>query len=187
MSRRPHGLTPEQAGRSLVHRLAPRIDRIRQIPVNLGLRPDRVYLVWTRYTGDERGEGVEQELARIELLPTPKVSDQTAVTKNPFSAGTLPVGSVRLDHVSAQYDFDTLNGWMPPASTEQGENVSQPSDFYYEIAKDGRAGGLTHRTKYRLLSTPSRVPGAVSWSITLERISEDAQPNGESSYGGDEI
>lgn len=85
-----------------------------------GLRSKRVFLVWTHYSGKERGEGVERVHARVELWPTPKVVDYTALSRNPFSAGTLPEGSVRVSEISAgAYTFDMLTGLIIPANAER--------------------------------------------------------------------
>lgn len=201
MSLRIGPLSPNEANRTLAHRLAPRIDRIRQIATRFGIRSDRVFLVWTKYTGDERGEGAENEVARVEILPTPKVSDETAITENPFSAGTLPVGSLRVEDISALFTQEELMGRTVPVSAELGSDIDEPYDFFYEVVSDGRGGGSTgcgttpgshprtssqQRAKYRLLGTPDRVEGNVSWTISIERISEDRNNRGESRIGADE-
>src|SRR5690349_24199276 len=106
---KPRPLTPSQARSSLAHRFTDRADRLRQLNTRFGLRSRRVFLVWTRFTGEERGEGKEQEIARVELLPTPRVTDATAVTRFGASAGVLPVGSLRVDQISAgAYTLDNL-------------------------------------------------------------------------------
>jgi hypothetical protein len=169
-------LTSQQAKSSLANRLGPRVDRLRQIATNFGLRPYRVYLVWAKYSGEERGEGYSDEQARIELLPTPKVMDLNSVAFSPFSGGVLPVGSVRIEKVSVTYTQDTLKGLQLP---EGHENVvPQPWEFYYEIVEDGRGDPNPLRAKYRLAAAPFRRPGKVDWSIVLERISEDNNRDG---------
>lgn len=129
-------LTAHQARTSLAHRLTARVDRLRQRLTSAGLRSDRVFLVWTTFSGAHRGEGEETEVARVELLPTPRVSDMTAVNFNPFSAGILPNGVIRVDRVSGRMTEDQLRGLAiplgadgaPPPATCAGGVQPHPSD-----------------------------------------------------------
>lgn len=98
----------------LAQRLAPRVDRLRQRLSSFGLRVYDVDLVWVRWSGAERGEGAETVLARIPILPTPKVEDLTAIAMSPMSAGILTVGSIRISEVSAQISIEALLGRMLP-------------------------------------------------------------------------
>lgn len=100
---------------SLVQRLSPRVDKIRQKFTTIGLRPYDVFLVWTRWDGEERGEGYESELRRVAILPRPKVEDLTSLSLSPFSGGVLPVGSVRLSELTAQLTADNLTGRTIPS------------------------------------------------------------------------
>lgn len=181
---RPRPLTRLEAKRSLAHRLSPRVDRLRQFATKFGLRSKRVFLVWTRYTGEERGEGIERELARKEILPTPKVSDLTSITLSPYAAGILPVGSLRVEKISAAFSAEMLLGKVAPV-TEEGHPIRDPYDFFYEIVEDERVSSEPARMKFRLLGQPTRVEGSVSWSIILDRIDEDRSPAGVSQLGPD--
>jgi hypothetical protein len=181
---KPRPLTNAEAKNSLTQRLAPRIDSLRQFSTRFGLRSRRVFLVWTKYTGRERGEGFENEVARVELLPTPKVSSLTSIALTPFAAGILPVGSVRVELISAQMSAEELLGQVPPV-TPTGDPIQQPFDFYYEIVEDHRVSNEPARAKFRVLGIPSRDEGSVSWSVMLDRIEEDNNANGRSMYGSD--
>lgn len=188
-----------EAVRTLAHRLGPRVDRLRQRLTNVGLRSSRVFLVWTRYTGEERGEGREEVVAEVEILPTPQVGDLTGVTYNPFSAGTLPVGAIRVNRVSSQYSEALLKGQVLPASVETGSDINEPFDFFYEVVDDDREEHPTpacrprtdieqqgksgqRRKRFRLLGLDRR-EGQFDWSIYLERASEDRLADGSSALG----
>jgi hypothetical protein len=183
---KPRPLTPAEAKRTLTQRLAPRVDSLRQFSTRFGLRSRRVFLVWTKYSGYERGEGNEYEVARVELLPTPKVSALTNLTLTPYAAGILPVGSVRVELISATFSSEELLGQVPPA-TPTGEPIEQPWDFFYEIVEDHRVSDHPARQKFRVLGTPSRDEGSVSWSLILDRVDEDRSPDGRSMYGADDV
>jgi len=185
---RPRPLRPGEAARTLAHRLSPRVDRLRQFSTKFGLRSTRVYLVWSKYTGGERGEGREQIIRRLELLPTPRVSELTSISQLPFAAGTLPVGAIRVDLITAQLSDDTLTGRTLPAA-EDGANVhiKEPYDFYWELVEDDRVDKISSRGKFRVLGNPTRREGNVSWTVVLERVSEDTRrTDAQSNYLEDE-
>jgi hypothetical protein len=179
---RPRPLRHGEAGRTLAHRLATRVDRLRQFSTRFGLRSVRAFLVWTKYTGEERGEGREVEVHRVEMLPTPKVSDLSSITLNPYSAGVFPVGTVRLDLISAAFTREQLMGRELPASEQPNTAIAEPYDFFYELVDDDRTTQNPLRAKFRPLSAPARREGNVCWSIMLERVSEDRTTQGQSTY-----
>lgn len=205
MGGKPRALTPFEARNTLAHRLAPRVDRLRQIATKVGIRSDRVFLIWTKYTGVERGEGEEPELARVEILPTPRVSDLTAIQMNPTSGGVLEAGSVRVDRISARFNDDILQGKVGDATRARGLRIREPHDFFYEIVADGRSdapqvacssgpsdaeqfsGGPSQapRARYRLVGFPERREDGVEYAVVLERIHEDRNADGTSRIGED--
>lgn len=180
-------LTPEQAKKTLANKLGPLADRLRQKNTKFGIRPHRVFLTWTKFGGDERGEGHEKLLARLELLPTPRVDSLDSVTFSFFHAGTLPVGSIRVSEISvAAYTEDTLRGlkvpsgaYLDPAMTQ----IPEPYDFFYEVVEDGRGDDEPARERYRLLNRPFRRAGKVDWTLMLERTSPDRTRGDESEFG----
>ena len=150
------------------------VDKIRQIATNLGARPYRVHLIWVRWTGMNRGEGKEELLAELEILPTPVVTDLTAVNRNPFSAGTLPVGSISVSEISAgQYSEDMLRGWKKPDGQRLDE---QREDFWWEVREDGRtAGRVPERRRFRLMGDVFLNAENVEFRCVLERASPDLE------------
>lgn len=174
-------LSPAQASKTFANRFARTGDRLRQIATNFGIRPLRVCLVWTKWSGAERGEGTEQEVRRIEILPTPKVSSLDSVSYSIFHSGTLPVGSIRVEQVTESLTLDTLSGKVVPKKGEP--TVPEPYSFFYEVREDGRGDNPPQRWKYRLLGVPFRRAGKVDWTMLLEKISEDPRRDGRSAAG----
>lgn len=176
--------------RTLVARLGGRpgklgvVDRIRQIATNLGARPHRVFLVWTRWSGERRGEGREEVLSEKEILPTPKVTDLSSVVFNPYAAGKLPVGSVSVTEISTgQYSEDELRGWKLP---DGGRLDEKTGDFFWEVREDGRtAGRQPERRRFRLLGDVFLDAENVQFRAVLERASEDRNRDGSSAVGVD--
>jgi hypothetical protein len=204
----PHPLTRDEAKATLVNRYGAIADKYRQLYTNYGLRSRRVFLVWSRWTGEERGEGHERLLAEIEILPTPRISDATSIQRRPYSAGTLPEGSLFLDQISmATFTQDILRGWVIPAVRPTprtcAERNMQPDlevalsvngktfergsdrriDFWYEIVEDGRGDFPASRSRYRVLSDPSRKEGSLFFSLVLERADEARDRSGNFQIG----
>ena len=186
-------LDPLQARRTLLARLSGTpdrpgvIDRSRQIATNLGMRPYLVELVWTGWSGAERGEGTERELVRVQLLPMPQVKDLTSIALNGFSAGKLPVGSIRVDEISAgRYTEDLLRGLKLPTGEKFDE---KRMDFTWEVREDGRnlgSGELAERKKFRVMAGPHLSACCTQYSVVLERASKDPSRSGAPA-GGPEL
>ena len=209
----PKPLSPTEASSTLAQRLTRKADQLRQLNTKFGLRPDRVFLVWTQWSGAERGEGTETVKARIEITPTPRVSDVSGISRRPYSLGVFPEGTVRVDQISsAVFTDDILRGLDIPtpvdrpcgSSTACGpvypwqttpvrasgvppvERTTDPRvDFWYEIVEDGRGGDPEQRHRYRLLGSPNRNPGRFQWALNLERASESLDRTGHSQIGTD--
>jgi hypothetical protein len=178
-------LSPDQARGTLAHRLTRTADNLRQLATKFGIRPYRVFLVWTQWSGEERGEGDEKEVQRVEILPTPRITSLDSVTFSLFSAGVLPVGSVRVDRISGRaFSNDLLSGIILPDGTH-ADHIPEPFSFFYEVVEDGRGDNPALRSKFRLLSFPFRRAEQVDWTIMLERISEDRNRYGQSQAGVD--
>jgi hypothetical protein len=148
------------------------VDRVRQVATRFGLRPYRVFLVWTQFGGAERGEGTEREVARIEILPAPKVISLDSVALAPQTAGILPMGSIRVEKISVSLTLDQLKGRMIPVPHE--DHIPVTYSFHYEVREDGRGDTAVEIMKFRLASDPFRRAGKIDWVVNLERIGVEA-------------
>lgn len=193
---RPKPLLPEQAKKTLAHRFTRRADRLRQLATKFGIRPYRCWLVWSKFGLDpdnERGEGHERILARVEILPTPRVSDLTSVVLRQWSVGAVPEGSVRVDRISCgAYTEDVLRGLAIPSSArdvqplpgralrgKEGDvEFAQNVDFFWELVEDGRGDNPAIRRRFRLFGTPFRDAGMLHWVVYLQRASTDETRRG---------
>jgi hypothetical protein len=137
-----------------------------------------VFLVWTTFDGQQRGEGVERELARIEILPTPKIGELTALQQQPYAMGVATTGTLRLDKISAGFTQAQLTGLEIPG---KGQEFNMPPrvDFFYEVREDGRGGDKPVPLRFRIQTSPYRNAGSVSWTVMLERQDEATQMDGE--------
>lgn len=192
---RARGVRPligNEARRSLANRLAPVGDRLRQMNTRFGVRPYRVFLNWTLWSGTETGQGYETLKQRIELLPTPLVESLDNIAFSPWHAGTLQVGSLRVSQISnVQYNEDILRGFDTTLITKRdgldltARNVTipEPWDFFYEVVEDARAGPVPDRPRFRLANVPFRRPGKLDWTVTLEKTDRQRTREDTSAYG----
>jgi len=170
---RPRALPPGSAASTVLARIAPAIDRARQVATEIGARPYQVFLVWGTWGGRERGEGEFRERVRLQLLPNPLV-ETASFTRNPYSAGVLPVGSVRISQISTSYTQPVLTGNALPPGTQDFDLQDKRNEFFYELVQDDRSPTENpERARCRLLSGPVLMPTRVSWEMQLERSSED--------------
>jgi len=183
-------LTPQQARSTLVARFGPRADRLRQFNTNFGARSKRVFLVWESWGGGERGVGTPRILARVELLPTPKVSDLSAVQRRSWLEGALSDGSGRVDEISVhRYTEDMLRGLTipgepgtagTPVNAHGAERDTSPRiDFFYEIVEDGRGDNPAARQRFQINGYPFRKETSVQFGVYLVRESEDLTRRGQ--------
>lgn len=145
--------------------------------MKLGFRPYQVFLVWTKWTGDERGDGYERVICRTPLLPIPEVLDLTAVAKQTGGAGRYRAGSVRLNGISMSYTQELLEGKVVPEKRE--DEVPEPYEFFYEIVEDGRHGPQPLRGRFVLTSTPFLDVANQQWTLTLDKQSGDMGRDGQ--------
>jgi hypothetical protein len=204
-------LTPKEAKRTLAHRFTGLGDRLRQLGTKFGLRPHRVFLVWGRWSGAERGDGDFKSLIETEILPTPLVESLDGVAFSPYNAGTVEVGTVRVSQISAvRYSEDMLVGRYPAISepgakpigptafvrfpsgvtkttrmTPGAVELPEPFDFFYEIVEDGRGDDPAVRRRFRPANDPMRRAGKLDWIVVLERASEDRSRDKETESGLD--
>jgi hypothetical protein len=187
---RPRPLSPHRARGSLAQRLGRVADGVRQIATDLGARPYRCYLTWWRWSGATRGQGHASLLARVEILPTPKVDSLDSIAFSIFHAGTVPAGSIKVSEISVvSFSEDHLRGLLIPclpwaemqgeppqvadrAGTAEG-TIAQPFEFHWEVAEDGRNNRAPEIKSFRLLSNPTLKATQAQWQVMLERISPD--------------
>lgn len=200
---KPAPLAPGQAQRTLAHRLAARVDRLRQFNTKFGIRSYRVFLVWSRWTGARRGEGREFELVRVEILPTPRVNDISGQVYRGWSAGVLPEGTLRITEISVHaFTSDNLTGrripaqYLEQAAVDHGaplrlrgsELVDDPRvDFWWEVLEDGRGDDPSARQRYRRLGAPHRRETRFTWEVLLERASQESARTGGSQEQDEDV
>lgn len=157
---------------TLARSLVSVVDAARDIYACLGLRAYTVTLVWTRWSGGERGVGSEVLLREKDLLPVPRVSQVSALSRGAESIGVLEQGELRVDQISASYGEAILLG------VQEGEpRIPQDISFYWEVRAVSPDGPQPRRRFYPS-GTPSLDMTRMQWTVRLVRASADRQPDG---------
>jgi hypothetical protein len=181
-----HPLQPVLVRQTLVSRLIPTVDKIRQLYTDLGLRTYRVFLVVTDWSGGERGRGTMTELARTEILPTPRVDGVTGVSQILHATGLEEEGSISVSQISVKYSEDDLLGTVPLVQDSTDRRTGKKSvEFFWEVVEDrGVCDPTGATTARRRRFTPSGAPelskDTFSWKINLKKQDIDRSRSGGS-------
>jgi hypothetical protein len=161
---------------TLARGVIPVVDRLRNLYTTFGLRPYVVTLVKTRWSGGRRSVGVELLVDNpVALLPTPLLSDLTAVAHVVTPVGLDEFGGVLLSEVSGSYTEDFLRG-----HDGEGRPVQPDEQFYYEVEFpppcEGRDGD---RRRFVMKGAPMYFADRFQWTIQLERARMDRTRAGD--------
>lgn len=109
--------------------VSPAMDTARGALADVGLRPNRVFLVMDTWSGSaRRREGAITSTAYTELTPTPKVRIASA-NMVAHSGGEILFGTVFLEKISrVDYDMNQLQG-----KDENGDNLAEELEFSIAI------------------------------------------------------
>lgn len=174
---KPRPLAPGEAGKTLAARLGRVVDAGRAIDARLGFRPYRTFLVWMKWSGDERGEGNRVVACRSEILPTPKIDDLSGVGKSKAGAGTFGTGSIKVSEISASYTREILMGTVIPDSPES--EVPQPYEFFWEVMEDDRHGPARVRHRFSVSAEPAFSAEDSGWTVMLAAQSDPPDADGK--------
>lgn len=159
---------------SMLGELMECVDCIRQIPVELGARPYRVFLIWTRWSGEERGEGVESLIREEEILPVPKIQEMASVQLQLLDIGMDEQGSLQVSQISPRYTENQLLGRNP-----DGSGIADNETFSWEVRLDkGDVSDLKKRRRFMVKGVPSFKAESLQWSVNLIRAGSDRQHDG---------
>lgn len=159
---------------ALIPSLSETVDAARDVYTQLGVRSYRVILVRTRWSGGERGAGTEEVIAETPILPTPNVSDMTALTQETMSVGTEEQGTVRVTEISARYTENDLLGLSAKA-----EPIPDDQSFYWEIQDLNGGPADSPRRRFIPKSAPDYDAQNLEWKIVLQRQMGDRTRMGE--------
>ena len=155
-------------GNTLAAKLGGCVDKIRGINAMLGLRPYHVYLVHTRWSGTEVGDGVESVLTQEEVLPVPRVQSIASLRLQLQSVGLAEIGDLQLSEVSTRYTENRLRRLQ-----EDGTSYPRNESTYWEIHFLRADGSNAIRRRFVCVGVPVLEPGNVQWTVSLSRSYND--------------
>lgn len=162
-------------GTTLIDSLGGVVDCVRDLYTTLGLRTYEVSLVWTRWTGGERGVGNEFVVQVLPLLPTPKLSDLSSLELQLKEIGSNEQGTLTVTELSSRYTEDLLLGRAGPLVS--GEAIPPDVNFFWEVFLPSKRGeGI--RRRFTPASAPSKRPDSFDWEIRLMQQDEARQRDG---------
>lgn len=161
-------------GRSYAQSLAasfiPVANQIRNLAVDMGMRPYVVRIVTIRWSGRRVGVGTPIVMAETALDPVPEVFGlDTLQEESVEGLGFSETGRVVLRGVSGTYSEDLLRAVTPDELLGSDPSI----ETFYEIETlnlDGSNGDLR---RFAIVGMPVWVPGQVGYTIQLERTQGD--------------
>jgi len=153
---------------NVVVKLSKVADRIRgKIHSKFGTRAYRVFLVATRWTEGERGEGFETLLWEREVRPTPLVTGMDGLEAALTATGREEDGDITLSEISLSLS-ETDVSWL----TDE-ESIPKGESRFYEVR---RANG--RRRRYTVASAPEYDTSTFGWKVRLSKQVADRRLNG---------
>jgi len=143
-------------GRSLAEEFGEAVDEMRQLHVDAGMRPYRVFVVTLEWPSGEIGRGEPRVKRETELLPTPVV-DLRPTTTYIRSAGRVERGGAKLSEVSPRYTEEEIAGLFECSATLQS---------FVEVTVDSRDGNAKRR-RFGVVGAPWRDADAFDWKVKL--------------------
>lgn len=154
--------------KTLAQQLIPVADSIRDLYTSFGLRPYKVRIVRTQWSGGVRGRGTPHVASTLDLLPTPLVQDLTTLTEILQPIGLDEVGTIAVSEISGRFTDDQLR-----LLARDGEQSGPDEEVFYEIEFPQPNGGPSVKRRFFLRGAPYYSAGRFQWSIRLEKTNED--------------
>lgn len=169
---------PAEAQESTAYDVTSIVDAARQLAVDVGVRPYRVFLVHVQWSGKTRGDGQAIVISEIEIVPAPRVRDLSSIRKSVGSTGDSEEGDLVIDRISARYSEDTLLGRTPDLQDPlQLQTSRRNAEFFWEVVE---ARPTRPNTARRRFSPPRALtlkrPGG--WRVTIVRQAGDRSRTG---------
>jgi hypothetical protein len=162
----------DDAAGGLVASLGGCVDAIRDINTQFGARQYEVMLIWSKWSGGERGVGEEYVFKETKIEPTPKVGDLKSVSKELSAIGLEESGSLKVTEISPRYDEGFLLGRI------DGEVPGEDVNFYWEVRSVPREGAPVFRRRFFPKAAPGYDATKFQWTVSLIKADPDRTPEG---------
>lgn len=152
---RLHGLEQPE---SLIDSFGDLVDDLRQIAVDFGARPYRMWSVITRWTGGQKGRGEQEVIRETEIVPTPVVTLDLRAEAKP--GGMNEKGTLLVSEISPRYTEDDLRALFCLQPLPEGH------EGFIELRMDARDGRSTRR-RFVVQGAPERRADMFDWRVRL--------------------
>lgn len=154
-------LHPVDGARTLVEDFGELADEMRQIAVDVGLHPYRVFAVRITWSGDRVGSGEPRVTLEEEFLPTPRVDLAGLRRESREPGGYVERGTIRMDRVSPRYTEDQIATLCP-----KGGSLPPNVEAFIEVRMDSRDPNAIRR-RFVLADPPVRRADRFDWLVRL--------------------
>ena len=179
LGRRLEAPTPGEQRETLANKLVPIVDRIRHLPAIFGVRPYRVFLVHSTWTGGEIGVGNEV-VRSIEIVPPPRVKEVGSMNEVLDSTGTTETGDVEVDRISARYTEDDLLGRTPDLRDPNALRTTiEGAEFFWEVIETRPSTPYPVIRRFAVRGVPELRRGAAEWVVRLVKQDYDRGRRGD--------
>lgn len=162
-------ISPTAYTHTLAAKLVPAIDKIRNLSAKFGLRPYVVRLVRTKWTGEMRGDGVEEVIWTKDLNPVPKLSNNLAsIDMQLQNIGLDEQGSLYVSRISPTMTENELLGKRP-----DGTSIPANETFFWEIEFQRPDGTTPIKRRFYPDTLPSLDAGNCQWTMNIKRAQGD--------------
>lgn len=160
---------------TLLERLNPVVDVVRDVGVRLGTRQYQVAMIWGAWSGGQRHYGDLTIVQTHTILPTPLVTPE--VIRNEFlQAGTIETGNLIVTEISPRYTEDFLAG--RDVTSAPGVTIPSDVEFWYEVTRQQPGASLAEHRRFTPLGPPIRDLEKAGWKMTLQRADAPAREAG---------
>lgn len=164
-----------EQSKTLVRKLIPTADSLRDLLTKFGMRPYTIKIIRVKWTGGERGVGMALVVPNTEfhLLPVPKMVDLEGVTEIVTAVGLDEVGSILVTQISPRYTEEQLRGW-----DQYGNPPGVDEETFYEIEFIRTDNLPSEKRRFFLRTAPQFFAGKLQWQLRLERSHQDRDRDG---------
>lgn len=149
------------------------VDEMRQLSVDAGQRPYRVFSVIVEWSSGELYRGTQKVVCEKEFLPTPLI-DLRPMYTTIREAGVFERGDIVMTEISPSLTEEQVSQLC-----FNGVHLPDGQQGYIEIQHDSRKGNNPKRRRFTVRGVPWHDTEKFQWVATLTDEEPDRLPSGE--------
>jgi hypothetical protein len=165
-----HGLEGPRARRTLAADLGSVVDEARQLRVDIGMVPYRVFSVVVAWSGGKRGVGTQRLVRETEFLPTPEVRLE-GQSRELRPGGARERGRPQLRRISTRYSEDEVRALLH-------RDLLDGEEGHIEVRMDERLDDKPRRRRFTVAGAPFLDQAKFEWTVKIAEQDDPRQRNG---------